>query len=152
MRGVRDLGHDAVRGLVSLAALGIVLGAAGCGVIPTSGPAKIDIAVGQMDPASVDYGLVKITSGVVEALAHYEPRGIADTFRDRRPPPEIKFGIGDVVSVTIFEAAAGGLFIPSEAGVRPGNFITLPNQPVDTSGNISVPYAGAVRAAGRTPT
>jgi polysaccharide export outer membrane protein len=151
MRGVRDLGHDAVRGLGSLAAVGVVVLAAGCGVIPTSGPGKIDIAVGQMDPASVDYGLVKITSEVVQTLAHYEPRGIADAFRDRRPPPEIKFGIGDVVSVTIFEAAAGGLFIPSEAGVRPGNFITLPNQPVDTSGNISVPYAGAVPAKQKTP-
>lgn len=59
--------------------------------------------------------------------------------------------MGDVVSVTIFEAAAGGLFIPVEAGVRPGNFIALPNQTVDHNGNISVPYAGAVRAQGRTP-
>ena len=57
----------------------------------------------------------------------------------------------DVVSVTIFEAAAGGLFIPSEAGVRPGNFVQLPNQNVDNSGNISVPYAGAIRAVNRTP-
>jgi polysaccharide export outer membrane protein len=51
----------------------------------------------------------------------------------------------------VFEAAAGGLFIPVEAGVRPGNFITLPNQNVDTEGNITVPYAGAVKAEGRTP-
>jgi polysaccharide export outer membrane protein len=56
-----------------------------------------------------------------------------------------------VVSVTIFEAAAGGLFIPAEAGVRPGNYVTLPNQPVDTKGFISVPYAGLVPAAGKTP-
>jgi len=53
--------------------------------------------------------------------------------------------------VTIFDAAAGGLFIPSEAGVRPGNFITLPAQEVDNNGNISVPYAGNIRAKGRTP-
>jgi polysaccharide export outer membrane protein len=56
-----------------------------------------------------------------------------------------------VVSVTIFEAAAGGLFVPSEASARPGNFVTLPNQIVDSKGNITVPYAGAIRAAGRTP-
>jgi polysaccharide export outer membrane protein len=36
--------------------------------------------------------------------------------------------------------------------VRPGNYITLPNQNVDTDGNISVPYAGAIRAKSRTPT
>jgi hypothetical protein len=56
------------------------------------------------------------------------------------------------VGVTIFEASSGGLFIPAEAGVRPGNFITLPNQAVDHDGNISVPYAGTIRAKGRTPT
>ncbi len=80
----------------------------------------------------------------------FGPEAIVATFGDKRPPPEIKFGIGDVVSVTIFESAAGGLFIPTEAGVRPGNFVTLPNEPVDTDGNISVPYAGAVKAAGRS--
>jgi polysaccharide export outer membrane protein len=61
-----------------------------------------------------------------------------------------RFGIGDVVSVTVFEAGVGGLFIPVEAGVRPGNFITLPNQSVDTHGNITVPYAGPIQAKGRT--
>jgi hypothetical protein len=29
--------------------------------------------------------------------------------------------------------------------------VMLPNQIVDTSGNITVPYAGTIRAAGRTP-
>jgi polysaccharide biosynthesis/export protein len=89
---------------------------------------------------------------VVSILKEYGPRTLSATFGDPRPPPEVRFGIGDVVSVSIFEAAAGGLFIPSEAGVRPGNFVTLPNQPVDTKGRISVPYAGAVPTAGKTPT
>jgi polysaccharide export outer membrane protein len=71
---------------------------------------------------------------------------------DRRVPREIRFGVGDIVGVTIFEATSGGLFIPAEAGVRPGNFITLPNQAVDHDGNISIPYAGVIRAKGRTPT
>src|SRR5262249_60165271 len=99
----------------------------------------------------VQYGLVRITPNVIKLLAEYEPHGIAGTFPDKRPPPEIKFGIGDVVSVSIFEAAAGGLFIPIEAGVRPGNFVTLPNQAIDTGGNVSIPYAGPIRAEGRTP-
>jgi hypothetical protein len=69
----------------------------------------------------------------------------------RRPPPwRITLGIGDMVSVTIFEPA-GGLFVPSDAGARPGNFVTLPNQIVDANGNITVPYAGTIRASGRTP-
>jgi polysaccharide biosynthesis/export protein len=68
-----------------------------------------------------------------------------------RPPPRMTLGIGDVVSVTIFEAEPGGRLIPSDAGARPGNFITLPDQVVDTNGNITVPYAGTIRAIGRTP-
>jgi polysaccharide export outer membrane protein len=50
----------------------------------------------------------------------------------------------------VFEAAAGGLFIPIEAGIRPGNFVALPDQAVDNDGNITFPYAGTIRAAGRT--
>lgn len=60
-------------------------------------------------------------------------------------------GVGDVLQITIFESSAGGLFIPPEAGVRPGNFVTLPSQTVNKNGTISVPYAGDIRAAGRTP-
>ncbi len=124
--------------------------AAGCSFFPSSGPNSLTIETGVT--SSVDYVLVKLSPDTVKVLAEYGPRTLSATFGDRRPPPEIKFGIGDVVSVSIFEAAAGGLFIPIEAGVRPGNFVTLPNQPVDTAGNISVPYAGSIRAAGRTPT
>ena len=47
--------------------------------------------------------------------------------------------------------AQHGLFLPSEAGARSGNFVTLPDQIVDSNGNITVPYAGTIRAAGRTP-
>jgi polysaccharide export outer membrane protein len=98
----------------------------------------------------VPYALVKLTPEAVSKIANYEPRGLAGAFPDKRvQPSRIKFNIGDVVSVTIFEAAAGGLFIPTEAGVRPGNFVTIPDQSVDNDGNITVPYAGLVKAAGR---
>jgi polysaccharide export outer membrane protein len=56
-----------------------------------------------------------------------------------------------VVQVSIFESTSGGLFIPAEtAGLRPGNFVTLPSQTVDRTGAISVPFAGQVPAAGRS--
>ena len=65
------------------------------------------------------------------------------------PVPEIKVGVGDTVQVTLFEAQAGGLFIPTDAGARPGNFVALPNQTVDSKGYITVPYAGQVRVLNR---
>ena len=142
------------RGLTQIGLLAALLGAAlalaGCDGFPASGPAGQDIKSGRHDADSLPYALVKLTPESLLVLAEDNPR-LLGAFADRRPPGEIRFGIGDVVSVTIFEAAAGGLFIPSEAGVRPGNYITLPNQNVDSKGNISVPYAGLIRASGRTP-
>jgi len=125
---------------------------AGCGsyLLPASGPNSIVVRSGGTWNGP-PYGLVKLTPQVVSILREFGPRTLSTTFGDRRPPPEITFGIGDIISVTIFEAAAGGLFIPAEASVRPGNFVTLPNQPVDTKGFISIPYAGLVPAAGKTP-
>lgn len=118
--------------------------------MPSSGPQYASVKSGTT-VSGPDYGLIKLTPTVVDIVSEYGPGALAGTFPDNRPPQAIKFGIGDVVSVTIFEAAAGGLFIPAEAGVRPGNFVQLPNQNIDSSGNITVPYAGAVKAAGRTP-
>ncbi len=130
-----------------LVATGVAL-LGGCALVPASGPADYNINA-ELSP-TVPYALVKLTPETVSTISHYEPRGLAGVFPDKQlPPTKIRFGIGDVVSVTIFEAAAGGLFIPTEAGVRPGNFVTIPDQTVDNDGNISVPYAGLVKAAGR---
>jgi polysaccharide biosynthesis/export protein len=125
---------------------------AGCDtyLLPGAGPYSA-IVKSQVTWNGPPYGYVKLTPKVIDTLKEYGPHSLMGVFGDRRPPPEIKFGIGDVVAVTIFEAAAGGLFIPAEAGVRSGNFVNLPNQPVDTKGFISVPYAGLVPTAGKTP-
>lgn len=129
---------------------GLLLLCAGCSIMPSSGPQDFQVKSEQTN-SGPRYAVVKLTPDVVGVLQEYGPGALAGSFPDKRRPDTIKFGIGDVVSVTIFEAAAGGLFIPAEAGVRPGNFVSLPNQNVDSAGNITVPYAGAVRAVGRTP-
>src|SRR6266436_3514152 len=124
---------------------------AGCMVTPVAGPESWDIKSGQSDPASLPYGLVRLTPRSVDVLAAHAPR-IAGEFADRRGPQSVRFGVGDVLGITIFEAGAGGLYIPAETAVRSGNYVTLPNQEVDVQGNISVPYAGSLRAQGRTAT
>lgn len=136
--------------LVGATGLCLFLAFAGCAEMPVGGPQGWDVKSGKSDPDGQPYGLVKFTPEAVSILQQFEPQGLAGTFTDRRPPADLTFGIGDTISVTIFEAAAGGLFIPAEAGVRPGNFVTLPDQAVDNNGNITVPYAGEVKAAGRT--
>jgi polysaccharide export outer membrane protein len=95
------------------------------------------------------YALVPVSPRTVDVLARLTPR-LESAFAARTPPKSFRFGVGDIVSVTIFEAAAGGLFT-SNAGVRAGNFVTVPNQAVDERGNIAVPFGGSIRAQGRTP-
>jgi len=124
-----------------------MLGSGGCSYFPVAGPSSADIESGKSE--TVPYQLIKLTPETIDILAAHEPKGLAGAFTDQRPPSKIVFGIGDVISITVFEAAAGGLFIPLEAGVRPGNYVTLPDQIVDNNGYISMPFAGLIKAAGR---
>ena len=114
--------------LFALAALASAILTAGCDtlLIPASGPNAVVIR-SQETWHGPPYGYVTLSPQTVHILEEFGPRTLTGIFGDHRPPPEITFGIGDVISVSIFEAAAGGLFIPAEASVRPGNFVTLPN-------------------------
>lgn len=133
---------------------------AGCSQLPLDGPTYRDITTGaaasltnQRDTIAYDYALVDINPIVIENLAEIGVPTLHHTFGTKHSSaPKIRVGVGDIVQVSVFESAAGGLFIPVEGTNRGGNFVTLPNQAVSHSGTIAVPYAGAVRAAGRTPT
>src|SRR5438874_11903796 len=103
-----------------------------CSLMPTSGPASYDVKSQKAyEPDSLPYAVVRVTPESEGIIAEFNPR-ISGTFPDRRTPKELRFGVGDIVGVSIFESSSGGLFIPAEASVRPGNFISLPNQPVNT--------------------
>jgi polysaccharide biosynthesis/export protein len=133
----------------------LMLAAAGCSTLPDSGPdhrgieANASVALLGTSPV-FDYALIDLNKNVLPFIVDPGPGSLYRTFgTGRGPVPEILVGVGDTVSVTLFEAQAGGLFIPTDAGSRPGNFVTLPNQTVDTKGFITVPYAGQIRALGR---
>jgi polysaccharide export outer membrane protein len=128
----------------------------GCSLLPRSGPDDNDIKllgnVSSPEPeAHLAYELVPVNASNIVELAVARTAVPSDTFVDKGPAPIIRLGPGDIVAVTIFEAAPGGLFTPSTtAGARPGNFVDIPNQSVDENGNISIPFAGLVPAAGKT--
>lgn len=139
-----------LRILARTAVLSAMIAHSGCSTLPTSGPTNALARADQLNPASLPYALVKVTTDVEDILERNSVR-IGRVFTDRRGPSEIRFGVGDTVSVTIFESGPGGLFTPpADAGLRPGNYVTLPNQQVDTQGNITVPYAGTIKTKGRT--
>jgi polysaccharide export outer membrane protein len=131
--------------------MAVSLSVALAGCMPSGGPSSQSVVTTASNRAT-PYVLVKLSGDVVARLGGENREGLANRFSGRGPgkSPHIMLGVGDVVSVTIFEAAAGGLFIPASSGARPGNYVTLPDQNVDNQGNITMPYAGSIRAAGRS--
>ena len=129
-----------------------------CTALPGSGPLSQDIAqnAAAVIPASgensgLQYAVVNLSRDVIEAHTGSSIVTLAGAFGPGTGKPQGgRLGVGDELQVTIFESQAGGLFIPIEAGSRPGNYVNLPTQRVDTNGKIAVPYAGAIQVAGRT--
>ncbi len=127
-------------------------------MLPAGGPRHRDISGGaaaallsERDTVVFNYVLLDINRVVLEHVADIGPGSFFRSFgKGYGPAPVIRVGVGDIVQIAIFESSSGGLFIPSEAGVRPGNFVTLPTQEVDRAGNVTVPYAGQVPVVGRT--
>lgn len=129
----------------------------GCFAVPKDGPAvqqvrdMADVKV-ERTAATLSYAYVKLSPLSIEASNAYTIAGNPSFPRlpDSPRVNDVRIGTGDIVNLTIFESQAGGLFIPQEAGSRAGNFVSVPNQQVDASGNITVPYAGNVSIVGRT--
>jgi polysaccharide export outer membrane protein len=126
-----------------------------CSVLPGTGPKSDAIewnaTAGLRSNAALPYALVDVSADTIGFLSQPNLITFQGAFPDKRPKPQQVAGVGDVLNISIFEAAPGGLFTPATAaGARPGNFVDLPAQAVDQKGNITVPYAGEIPAAART--
>src|SRR5258707_118845 len=127
----------------------------GCSLLPGTG-AKSDAVEGNAtagvrSTAALPYALVDVSADTIGFLSQPNVVSFKGEFPDKRPKPNQVVGVGDVLNISIFEAAPGGLFTPGQAaGARPGNFVDLPPQAVDQKGSIYVPYAGEIPAAART--
>lgn len=131
----------------------------GCSLTPGSGPfdeniiAQADFHVEHSGPTlGYDYVLVDVNRRNLPILSMDLPDKETKSFgSEAKEKPKLRLGVGDVVKLTVFESEPGGLLVPEDAEPRPGNFLELPPQRIDENGNISVPYAGTIRAEGKTP-
>lgn len=138
-----------------------ILAFTGCSTLPASGPYSSDMhakePLKQTKPTmysakpSIDFEIIELTSEISNYFGNLpkEYFGTYDWPTDSKSVP-IRIAVGDTVQVTIYEVDSGGLFVPTEAGVRPGNFVTIPSQVVDKTGAIEVPFAGSIQVVGRT--
>jgi len=126
-----------------------------CSLLPGTGPksdaVQNNATAGVRSNAALSYALVDVSADTIGFLSQPNLITFQGEFPDKRAKPNQVVGVGDVLNISIFEAAPGGLFTPGQAaGARPGNFVDLPPQAVDQKGSIYVPYAGEIPAAART--
>jgi polysaccharide export outer membrane protein len=139
---------------LKIALCGLACGLAGCSGLPSAGPSAFQITSEERPSAAFDgYIVVDIDRRVAGILAAQGRPTFYGTFRDRRPRPDLRIGVGDGLTVTIWEAASGGLFSSAivdrtSAGSRTA---TIPDQTVAQDGTIQVPYAGRIHVAGKRP-
>ncbi|RUP10167.1 polysaccharide biosynthesis/export family protein [Hyphomicrobium sp.] len=153
--------------ILPLGVIAIVGVLSGCTQLPVVGPNPRDIKSGaattlsngrdpllvytSRDAVDFNYALIDVNPFVLSVLTGISPDSFHGTFGEQRGPvPVIRVGVGDVVQTSIFESSAGGLFVSGDAAGRSGNYVTLPPQTVAGNGTISIPYAGQIKAAGRT--
>lgn len=138
---------------------------AACSALPASGPYSANILAdtkvhlsgeaqfpdGHPDKQEPKYTLVEINEHTIDVISKYRKVNAHNSNWPKNTSPHVtKIEVGDSIEITIFEQNAGGLFVQEGAGIRPGNFISLPPQIVDRTGFITVPYAGQIKAAGKT--
>ena len=116
--------------------------------------------------ANQGYDLVRVSPAVLDILSQSPAGALASTFANGAHAPASTIGVGDVLSITIWDfgnllgsspgqttTAPPGAAPPSPGQTLPSAGISsIPQQSVDQDGNISIPYAGTVHAAGLTTT
>ena len=130
---------------------------AGCSQLPADGPLAKDVVELARDGGSATgaqrYEVVDIDTAAVSVLRRRPPDSFSARFGDYRPSADLRIGVGDYVSVTIWEAGNNGLFSAPLATDRfstGAKSATVPDQAVGRDGMISVPYAGRIFVRGLT--
>lgn len=126
-----------------------------CAELPSSGPTAKQImsASVSVDQAS-SYEVIQINPEMAELLARSVHRNSGSGFADLSVSAARGIGVGDSLTITIFESSSGGLFSAKSQSDGTANGtpnLILPPQTVDRSGTISVPYAGAITVVGLSP-
>jgi polysaccharide biosynthesis/export protein len=139
--------------LACLALSAILL--AGCSTFFSSiGPSGRAITHAADDRALPPVEVVDVNEQVTQRLEAQRSRHLFSEVLSNRPDQLQPIGAGDFLAVTIWEAAPATLFGSVQVnplGIpAPSLPTTLPEQPVDGEGCITVPFAGRVPAAGKT--
>lgn len=132
------------KGARALTLLVFVATVAACG-LPRSGPNRKEIFAGSVLEGG-DAFVVSVNDHVTRATAVMPSLGFSSSFRNAGVIGSDDIRAGDVLGLTIWENVDDGLLAP-----RGAKTTALTEVQVDGAGNIFVPYAGKIKAAGNSP-
>lgn len=136
-----------------------------CALLPDSGPSAAGVVASAKPGKSAlrDIRVIDVTDAAIEQIAALHPhKTFADVLGDGLPQATV-IGLGDTLDISIWEAPPSVLFgTVSAGGMAPsatrgmgGGLVTrspgIPEQMVDDTGQISIPFVGKVNALGKTP-
>lgn len=122
-----------------------------CAGLPSSGPPSA-----ALEPAAGGaVRVLDIDEAAIGRLRDGERGALLSAVFADAGPERYAIGAGDVVEVTVWEAPPAALFGGGPADPRQGpassRAIAFPEQMVERDGSISIPFAGQIQAAGRSP-
>jgi polysaccharide export outer membrane protein len=135
----------------------VMLSISACATMPAAGPSLKAINRAEHE-AAVDAGIriIDVTDAVArQVIASSRGALFSESLGDGIAVGSV-IGSGDVLDIAIWEAPPAALFgAGGDARVASSNATargtTLPEQMVNGDGRITVPFAGSIQAAGRTP-
>lgn len=121
--------------------------------LPTTGPTRDEVEEAGNRNGSAAVQVIDIDARVARRLLERRHQAaFSEALGEAHVPGGI--GRGDTVEVTIWEAPPATLFgggVADPRATATSRAAALPEQMVDREGYISVPFAGRIRAAGRSP-
>lgn len=130
--------------------------------MPAGGPSSRNIKhISEGKTARSDIEVVDVNGAVTHQILASKHQALFSQVLGEGQPIGLTIGRGDVLDIAIWEAPPVALFgtaggdsrltsaVPISGSSARGS--TLPEQMVDSDGQIVVPFAGSIQAAGRTP-
>jgi polysaccharide biosynthesis/export protein len=126
IRGYPGALSDRIRALAALFVRLTTLTLAGCSMLPSAGPPSASAVVAPaQSEEQILFDVVPVDERVISTLLAQPKESFHARFDKHPDPPELKIAIGDTISVTIWESAAGGLFSEAPAPTFPGSRPTI---------------------------
>lgn len=139
------MGRSMSKGARSLALMALVVAVAGCG-LPRSGPSKSEIFKGSVLRGG-DAFIVSVNPQVTRATSVMPAFGFSPAFSNAGLVGSDVISAGDVVTITVFENVTDEPLLGA-SGQRQSSLNELQ---VDGQGYIFIPYAGRIKASGKSP-